>query len=124
MQTDITFRDIDSSEAVEAAVQRWAERLEHVYDRIVSCHITIERPHRHQRQQSEQFHVSLRLEVPGAELASTHHTHHDVYVAIGDAFRTARRQLQDFVNVRRGFVKRHPLRRVIAGAFNRISRSS
>ncbi len=122
MQTDITFREIDSSPAVEEAVQRWADRLERIYDRIVSCHVTIERPHRHQRQQSEQFHVSLRVEVPGAELANTHHTHRDIYVAIADAFRTARRQLQDFVDVRRGFVKRHPLRRMISGAFNRLSR--
>ena len=122
MQIDITFRDMESSPAVEAAVQRWADRLERVHDRIVSCHVTIERPHRHQRQQSEQFHVSLRLEVPGAALANTHHTHHDVYVAIADAFRTARRQLQDFVAVRRGFVKRHPLRR-LASAFNRLTRA-
>ena len=122
MQIDTTFREIESSPSIEAAVQRWADRLERIYDRIVRCHVTIERPHRHQRQQSEQFHVSLRLEVPGAELANTHHTHRDIYVAIGDAFRTARRQLQDFIDMRRGFVKRHPLRR-LAGAFNRLTRA-
>jgi len=118
MQIDITFREIDSSPAVEAAVQRWADRLERIHDRIVSCHVTIEKPHRHQRQQSEQFHVSVRLDLPGAALANTHHAHQDVYVAIADAFRTTRRQLQDFVAVRRGFVKRHPLRG-LAGAFRR-----
>ena len=108
MQIDITYHELDSSEAIGAAVRRWTERLAHVHDRIVACHVTVGRPHRHQRHTSEEFHVSLRLDVPGTELASTSHANRDVYVAIGDAFRAARRQLQDFVEVRREFVKPHP----------------
>lgn len=35
--------------------------------------------------------------------------HEDVYVAISDAFRAARRQLQDYAHVRRGDIKNHEL---------------
>ncbi|HLL23309.1 MAG TPA: hypothetical protein VK427_14325 [Kofleriaceae bacterium] len=33
--------------------------------------------------------------------------HEDIYVAVADAFRAARRQLADHSDMRRGFVKTH-----------------
>ncbi len=102
--TEITFHGIEHSPAVETAVQRWVSRLEHMYDRITKCGVTISQPHKRHRHGSE-FNVSVVLEVPGAEIAATHMRHEDIYVAVADAFRAARRQLADRVDVRRGFVK-------------------
>lgn len=50
--------------------------------------------------------------MPGSEIVvnrepSEHHAHEDVYVAIRDAFRAARRQVQDAVRKRRRDVKTH-----------------
>ena len=104
--TEITFHGIEHSDAVEASVQRWVARLEHLYDRIIKCAVTVSQPHKRHRHGSE-FNVSVVLEVPGSEIAVTHIRHEDIYVAVADAFRAARRRLNDNVDLRRGFVKTH-----------------
>ncbi len=104
--TEITFHGIDHSDAVELAVQRWVARLEHMYDRITKCGVVIAQPHRSQRQGRE-FQISIVIEVPGGEIVTNHVRHEDIYVAIADAFRNARRQLHDHVQIQRGYVKHH-----------------
>src|SRR5262245_44103724 len=100
MQTEITFHQLDHSDAVAAAVLRWIARLEHLSERMTKCSVTVDQPHKRRRHGGE-YHVSIVLEVPGAELAATH-DHVDVYVAIADAFRALRRQLQDHLDVQQG----------------------
>lgn len=118
IQTEITFHGIEHSDAVEAAVNRWVARLEHVYDRITKCGAVISQPHKRQRHGGE-FHVNVVLEVPNGEIVVTHIGHEDIYVAVADAFRAARRQLQDHVNKLRGFVKTHPAPRDAAAAITK-----
>lgn len=108
---DITFRAMDPSPAVEASIKDWAARLDHSFDRIERCAVVIEIPHRHQRQ-GNTFHVRIELTVPNQVIAVSRdpgldHKHEDVHVAIADAFRAARRQLQDHARIQRGDVKRH-----------------
>ncbi|HSD89770.1 MAG TPA: HPF/RaiA family ribosome-associated protein [Kofleriaceae bacterium] len=109
---EITFRDIERSEAVEARVRDWVEKLERVFDRMVRCEVAIEHPHRHHNK-GRQFHVRVRVTVPGAELVTSHDPgaegrHEDVYVAVRDAFTAMKRQLEDYVrkNLHRGEVPR------------------
>lgn len=101
---EITFREIERSEAVEARVRDWVEKLERVYDRITRCEVTIDTPHRHHRK-GRQFSVRVRLTVPQGEIVASHdpgpnETHEDVYVALRDAFNAAKRQLEDHVRTR------------------------
>jgi len=70
---------------------------------MTKCSVTIDQPHKRRRHGGE-YHVGIVLEVPGAELAATY-DHVDVYVAIADAFRALRRQLQDHLDVQQGYVK-------------------
>lgn len=104
ISTELTFHEIPHSDAVEAAVQRWVVRLEHLHDRIVRCHVKIEQPHKSQRHGRE-FEVHVVLEIPGNDIAVSKVRHEDIYVAIADAFRAARRQLLDQLEHRRDFVK-------------------
>jgi ribosomal subunit interface protein len=95
---EITFKEIESSAAVEARIRELAEKLERVFDRITRCEVLVETPHRHQHK-GRQFHVRVRLTVPGQEIVSSHDpgiggAHEDVYVAIRDAFNAAKRQLE------------------------------
>lgn len=88
------------SPAVEAQIQRRVQRLERSFGRLLRCDAWIEQPHHHNRK-GNTFRVRLELAVPGETLvvsrdAGTDHTHENVYVAIADAFRAARRQLQSF----------------------------
>ena len=104
MQTSTTFRDMAPSPALQAAAERWMARLEQVSDRIVGCHVSIEKPHRHHLHGSP-FQVNIVLVVPGANIAVSNQPHEDAYIALADAFRAARRQLLDHVDLQRGFVK-------------------
>ena len=107
----IVFRNMVSSAAVEANVRARVDRLEKHYDKIMSCRVMIEEHHQH-HQQGNMFQVRVDLKVPGRELvvsraSGEHHAHEDVYVAIRDAFDAARRQLEDYAQLRRGDVKTH-----------------
>lgn len=101
--TEITFHGIDPSPSAEAAIERWVARLEHVHDRIIHVHATVSVPHRHGRKRD--FEVHLKLDISGAEIVTRLAKHEDVYVAIADAFRAARRQLLDELENRRGYVR-------------------
>jgi ribosome-associated translation inhibitor RaiA/cold shock CspA family protein len=107
----ITFRDMPTSEAVEARVRDRAARLERFHPRITGCHVVVEAHHRHQRQ-GTLYHVSIHLVLPEGEIAVTrdpaeHHAHEDVLVAVRDAFDAADRRLEDRVRRLRGVVKHH-----------------
>ena len=104
MQTITTFRDMPRSPALQAAAERWVARLEQVSDRIVGCHVMIEKPHRHHLHGSP-FQVNILLSVPGGNIAVTNQVSQDAYVALADAFRAARRKLLEHVDAQRGFVK-------------------
>ena len=107
----ITFRHMDSSNAVAARIRSRTAELEQFFDRITSCRVVVECQHpRHQ--QGNLFRVRVDLKVPGREIVvgrdpAAHHAHQDVYVAIRDAFDTTRRLLEDHAREARGDVKVH-----------------
>lgn len=108
---EITFRGMPRWEKADTEVRAHAAELERFFDRITSCRVLIEAPHQHQ-QKGQLYHVRVDLTVPGREIVvkrdpSEHRPHEDLYLAIRDAFRAARRQLQDYVRERRGLVKAH-----------------
>lgn len=104
---DITFQDIPHSEAVETKIRDEAAKLEGLHDRITSCRVVVARPHQH-HQKGNLYEVKLHLTIPGgAEIVVSRdpgldHSHEDVFVAIRDAFRAARRQVHDQTEKRRG----------------------
>lgn len=107
----ITFRDMPTSEALSALIRTRVDKLEHFYGNISGCRVLIEKPHQHQRSGAH-YHVRIDLTVPGGELLierepALRSRNQDAYVAVTDAFRAARRALQDYVRKRRGFTKVH-----------------
>jgi hypothetical protein len=108
---EITFRGMSPSRSVEGAVARWLARLEQTCDRIQSCSVVIEQPHHH-RARGNRFHVRIDLTVPGTKIAVSRDTerdpgHENAYVAVADAFRTARRLLQEHARIQRSGANRH-----------------
>ena len=93
--TQITFRNMESSPAVEAQLRERAEALERYFPSIIACRIAVETAHRH-HQQGRLFPIRTRLSVPGREIVvsrdpAEHHAHEEIGVAIRDAFDAARR---------------------------------
>lgn len=95
---EVRFRDMEPSSALEQFARRWAAKLGRVHERIARCEVVIERPHQRQRQ-GQRVHVRVALAIPGPDIVVSHGqeadgAHEDAYVAVRDAFRAARRQLE------------------------------
>ncbi len=110
-ETQITFRGMDSSPAVKARIQEHAEKLARFHDRIMSCHVVVQAPHRHHHK-GRLYEVRVDVKIPGHEITvhrdpTEHHAHEDVNVAVRDAFNAVARRLEDTVRERRGDVKTH-----------------
>jgi ribosomal subunit interface protein len=107
----ITFRHMSPSAAVETRVREHVERLERFHDHITSCQVVIDAPPGH-RNKGAPFAVKIDLAVPGKDIsirsdAAAHDGHSDVYIALRDAFDSARRVLQDYARTQRLDVKHH-----------------
>lgn len=107
----ITFRHMEPSPALESRVREHTERLERFYDRIIGCHVVIERPPAH-RNKGAPFDVKIDLTVPGEDIVvrsqrANDDAHADVYIALRDAFDSVRRRLQDYTREQRGDIKQH-----------------
>ena len=89
----ITLRNVDKSETVEAVIRRSVAKLEHFHRRIVSCRVVVEIPSRH-KHQGKEFVVRLDIKVPGSEIVITHDHHEDLYAALHEAFHAAQRRLE------------------------------
>lgn len=102
----ITIRDIEHSDALETHIRDKVNKLDEFFDRIMSCRVVVEMPHKHHHQ-GKQFNVRLDIGVPGSELVVNRDHAEDVYVALRDAFDAAKRQLEDYARKMRGDVKTH-----------------
>ena len=107
----ITFRNMDSSEALDAKVRSEVERLDMLCDKIIHCRVVVEADHKH-KHKGNTYHVRVDLTVPGSELVASrepeeHQAHEDVYVAVRDAFNAIGRQLKAYVDRIRSDVKTH-----------------
>jgi cold shock CspA family protein len=107
----VSFHNLPHSPTVDSAVHAAVERLEGLFDRIVSCHVIIDEPHRHHRQ-GNRLQVRIDLKVPGGELVvkrepATGGDPDDLVAVIHEAFEELQRQLEEFLERRRRFVKSH-----------------
>jgi cold shock CspA family protein/ribosome-associated translation inhibitor RaiA len=105
----ITFRDMESTGALKTLIQDKAADLDKFCSDLMSCRVVIEAPHQHHRK-GQLYRVRIDMTVPRQELVvgrspDLHGAHEDLHVAIRDAFRAARRELQDYMRRRRGDVK-------------------
>ena len=107
----ITFRQMEPSAAIEARIRELAAKLERFSKHITRCHVIVEPVPHHQRQGGLfEFHIDITL--PGEEIAirrahPASQAHEDPYVALRDAFRAARRKIEDYERKRRFDVKSH-----------------
>lgn len=107
----IAFHGTDKSEAVETRIREKVAKLEHYFDRITSCRVTVERHHRSPSEltlKDQPFHVSIFLGVPGEDLVVKRDPkdpvslkdHQDIQLALRDAFQVMERRLREYVRRR------------------------
>ena len=100
----ITARNFELTEAIEDSIYEKAEKLDLCYDQIMRCSVLVEAPHRRHRK-GILYNARIDITMPGRELVVTREAHEDLYVAIGNAFRVACRQLENYTERLRGDVK-------------------
>jgi ribosomal subunit interface protein len=106
----ITIRGAAHSEELETHIRNKSKKLDEFFEHITSCRVVVEMPHKHHHQ-GKQFNVRIDIGVPGHEIVVNRDHDEDVYVALRDAFDSAKRQLEEYVRKMRGDVKTHEPKR-------------
>jgi len=114
MQTpvEIDFQGMDARPAIQADIAKHVAELEQRFGRVTAGRVVLKAPGGHHRT-GGLYEVNIRLALPdGREVnidrtANADERHSDLSFAINDAFKRARRQLQDSVRELQGQVKHH-----------------
>jgi cold shock CspA family protein len=117
----LVFDGLPATGAVQSACREEVEQLAHFGEKLIGCRVVVALPHRHHRQ-GNLYAIRIDLEVPGGEvfvnrMPPAHRQDEDVFVALHEAFASARRQLQDHLRRRRHQVKTH-----VAPVYGRVLR--
>lgn len=102
----ITVRDMPHSDALDARIRAKAAKLAEFHPNITSCRVRVDETAKHHHRQGRRFNVSLDVRVPGKELV-VHGQQEEVYVALREAFDAMKRMVDEYLRVKRGFVKTH-----------------
>ncbi len=112
----ITFKEVDHSDTLEARIRERVERLEQFFPRMISCRVVVSKANRHHHT-GNLFNIHVDLRVPGEEISISrdpglNKAHKDVYVCMRDVFDAARRALEDYARRQRREIKTiaHPPR--------------
>lgn len=125
VRPQIFYRDVPASPELDQIIRDETAKLEHFFDHIVTCRVHLERTHQRRNLRAAALHVRIELSLPGEHLVINHSddmrppsspdgddseptgkaserqaVHRDPQRAVRDAFRTATRRLQDYVERR------------------------
>ena len=94
----ITFKEIDHSDFIEAAITKKIDHLERIHGRITSCNVRVRAPHKRQRKGTHYI-IEIDVVTPTGDVhigrePGNNFAHEDVYVSIRDAFNAAERKLR------------------------------
>jgi ribosome-associated translation inhibitor RaiA len=114
MQTDaeIDFQGMEARLDVREAIDKHLAGLEDRFGRIIATRVVVKAPGGHHRS-GGLYEINIHLALPDGRAVNIDHTpqgderHADINYALNDAFKRARRQLQDQVRKMQGAVKQH-----------------
>jgi len=112
MQTpaQIEFEGVQGSAEFQASIEKHIAELETRFGRLTAGRVVVKGPGEH-HQTGGQYQVSIRLALPDGREVNIGRTpreddrYADLTFAVDDAFKRARRQLQDQARIMRGDVK-------------------
>jgi len=97
-QLQISYADIQKTEALDALIQKEFARLEHFFERIVSCRVRLDQPN---KRHGAPYTVHIDIGVPG-EILVIEESGQTLERAIHDAFHTASRRVHEYAERVRG----------------------
>jgi cold shock CspA family protein/ribosome-associated translation inhibitor RaiA len=108
----IDFQGMDANPQIRAAITKHVAQLEERSGRITAGRVTVKAPGGHHRT-GGLYEISIHLSLPEGREVNIGHTpqnderYSDIDFALNDAFKRARRHLQDEVRKTQGQVKKH-----------------
>jgi ribosome-associated translation inhibitor RaiA len=111
-QPEIVFEGVPAAPQIKDAIDAHLAELEPRRDRITACRVVVKAPGQRHRQ-GGLYDVHIHLALPGGREVNVTWTpladeqYSDLTFAVDDAFKHARRQLQDEVRQMQGHTKSH-----------------
>ena len=110
---ELSFHNLESSDALKSAVEEHVARLEQFHDHIIGCRVSIEMPHKSQKATANQPDVHIVVRVPGKEIVVSKELAHaghkksatDAYAVLDNAFAVAESRLKEYRRISHGDVK-------------------
>jgi cold shock CspA family protein len=108
----VDFQGMDANPDVQAIIDKHVAQLEQRFGRITAGRVVLKAPGGHHRT-GGLYEINVRLALPDGREVNIGHTpqdderYADLNFALNDAFKRARRQLQDQVRKLQGQVKQH-----------------
>ena len=110
---ELSFHNLESSDALKQAVRAHVDKLEQFHDHIIGCRVVVEIPNKSLKATGNPPDVHIVIRVPGKEIVVSReykdHGHkkaaNDAYAVLDDAFLTAQKQLKEYRRVSHGDVK-------------------
>ncbi len=102
----ITFRDVEHSEAVAERIRRKILKLDKFYPNLVSCHVVIEMI-QHHHHKGNLHNVAIHAFVPGHDINVSKQPNENLYLAIQEAVDGLWEQLDTYRSLDMGDVKDH-----------------
>ena len=105
---ELFFRNMKPSNELTALVKERVDKLEHLYQHIISCRVTIGLAnHTHHTGKVPEVHIDIQ--VPGHTIMVNHNPPNeaDVAASVHKAFDAAAQQLKQYKQRKMGHVKQH-----------------
>lgn len=109
----ITFKDLEHSDTLEAMVRERVERLSRFHPAIIGCRVVVEAPYRSAEGTKPPLGLTVEVDIPGRPTIVTRETADRVdakggqAALVGRVFEVTQRQLQDAAQVQKAEVKQH-----------------
>ena len=92
MANQVTYRDMDPSQALNAIIEKRLQKLERYSGSIQASRVVLETPHNH-KHKGKHFRATVELEVKGSPITVSQDDP-SIHVAVRDAFNIAERKLK------------------------------
>jgi cold shock CspA family protein len=110
--TEIELQGMADRPDIREGIANHVAELEQRFGRVTACHVVVKAPGEH-HQTGGLYHVTIRLALPNGREVNVGRTapaderHGDLAFAVNDAFKRARRRLQDQARRLQGQLKQH-----------------
>ena len=92
MANQVTYRDMDPSQALNAIIDKRLHKLERYSNAIHHTRVVLESPHNH-KHKGKSFRATVEIEVKGSPIAISQ-DNPSIHIAVRDAFNIAERKLK------------------------------